>query len=135
MRIMGLPGGAILAATIVFFIWGGLWYGLFFDQLWMAGNGVSEPDFEGQSQMWMLGGVAISLISVIGMAKVLKWRGWPDIGGAIGTALVLGICFGSAVWAYNLVYLPAHDMSLFLVNIGHLILGWVVAAIVLTLVR
>lgn len=135
MRIMGLPVVAVLVATVVFFVWGGLWYGGLFHQLWMTGNRVIVADFAEQSQAWMFAGALISLVSVIGIATVLKWRGWPDLGAAIGTALVLGVCFGTTVWAYDLVYLPAHDMTFFVMNMAHLIIGWAISAIVLTMLR
>ena len=135
MKIMGLPLWGVLAASVALYFVGFLWYGLLFSDIWLKGSGYTEADFEGQSSMWMIGGFFISLFTVIGLGIVLKWRGWPDMGGAIQTALLLGVLLGGTFAAYTLIYSAEHSWPLFFVDASHLIVGWIVAAVVLTLMK
>lgn len=135
MRVYGLPVFGIIAATIAFYLWGFIYYGVLFSDAWMAAEGVSEADYEGQSSLWMIAGIFISLAAVKGMAFVLKWREWPGMGTAIFTALIMGLTFAVSVSAYELVYMPDHSWTAFIMDSVHLIIGWILAAIILTLMK
>ncbi|MGV6802527.1 MAG: DUF1761 domain-containing protein [bacterium] len=135
MRVYGLPVFGIIAATIAFYLWGFIYYGVLFSDAWMAAEGVSEADYEGQSSLWMIAGIFISLAAVKGMAFVLKWREWPGMGTAIFTALIMGLTFAVSVSAYELVYMPDHSWTAFIMDSVHLIIGWILAAIILTVMK
>ena len=122
----------VVLATLAFWVIGAIWYGVLFSDIWMAENRVIEADFEGQSPMWMMLGILISLLAVIGIGKVMAWRGVTDIGGAVMTAISLWVFFAVSFVMYDLAYLPAHSTTMFFVDIGHLLVGWVVSAAVLS---
>jgi len=131
-RIFGQNLIGVVLATLAFWVIGAIWYGVLFSDLWMAENGVIEADFEGQSPVWMMLGVVISLLAVIGIGKVMAWRGVADLGGAVMTAVILWSLFAVSFVMYDLAYLPAHSMTMFFVDAGHLLVGWVVSAAVLS---
>lgn len=135
MRIFGLPViGILVAAFVVFFI-GFVWYGLLFDQLWMQGYNLTEADYEGNSPWWMAGGFVISIAIAKAIAFVLKWNDWPDMGRAVYMAGMLGLVLGGAIAGYGYVWMPDHNLTLFLIDWGHMIITWAAAAVVLTLLK
>jgi hypothetical protein len=135
MRIQGLNVVGVLAASVAFYFVGFLWYGLLFSEAWMEAEGLTAADAEGQSPVWMAGGFLITILQVIGIATVLKWRGVSGVGKAAATALVLWFFFALPFVHYAYLYLPAHSVTLLLIDASHLLVGWVLAAIVLALFK
>ncbi len=135
MRIFGLPVIGILVAAIVVFVIGFVWYGLLFDQQWMQAYDLTEADFEGNSPWWMAGGFVISIAIAKAMAFVVRWNNWPDMGRAVYMAGMLGLVLGGAIAAYGYVWTPDHNLTLFLIDWGHMIITWAAAAAVLTLLK
>ncbi len=135
MKIFGLPLWGVLVAFVVFYALGVFWYGMFFSDIWIAGHGYTEAELEGSSPMWMLLGFPQTFAQVIGLGFILKWRGWPDLQGAVTTAVVLGICFALPFAAYQLIYSVAHSLPLFFVDASHLFVGWVASAAIMTMMR
>jgi hypothetical protein len=135
MRINGLPVWGILAGGLALWFWGFLVYGVLFTDAWMAAEKLTEADYEGNSPLWMLGGILISFATAKGLAFVLKWRDWPNIPGAIATAAIMALTFALSVNAYDLIYLPDHSWTVFFIDCFHLIVGWIIAAVVITLLK
>ena len=136
MKINGLPVWGIIAGTVAFFFWGFLVFGVLFTDAWLAANGLAADMEPGDDQgLWMGLGFLQTFVTVIGLALLLKWRGWPTIPGAIGTALIASICFAVMVTGYDLIYLPDHSWSAFFIDCFHLIIGWIIASVVITLLK
>ncbi len=140
MKINGLPVWGILVASVVFWLIGGVFYGALFTDIWIKAEGITPELIEAAEAdpmggAWMFGGFLLCVAMVKGLAFVLKWRGWPDLSGAIGTALVLWACFAVALLGYDLIYVPRHDWAGFFVDISYNLIGWVISAIILTLMR
>lgn len=131
-RLFGLNLGGVLAASVAFWFIGFLWYGVVFAEAWKIAEGVTDADVEGQSPIWMLVGFIITVLQVIGIGLVLKWRGISDIGGAVMTGLTLWFFFALAFVTYAYAYLPAHNTTLLMIDASHLLVGYVVAAAVLS---
>jgi hypothetical protein len=122
----------ILVASVAFYLVGFLWYGVLFAEAWMAAEGVSAADAEKQSPIFMLGGFLITVMQVLGLAIVLKWKGATGLWDAAKTALVLWALFALPIAAYDFLYLPAHNATLLAIDASHLLVGWVVAALALS---
>jgi hypothetical protein len=135
MRIHGFNVLGVLAASVAFYFVGYLWYGLLFSEAWMAAEGVTAADVEGESPIWMAGGFLITVMQAIGIAIVLKWRGASGVGKAAATASVLWLFFALPFSHYAYLYLPAHNATLLMIDASHLLVGWVVAAVVLALFK
>ena len=131
--MFGLKPLPVILATVAFYFVGFLWYGLIFSEVWMAGHGVSEED--AGSPLWMIGGFILTFMQVIGLGLILKWRNGSGVGAALQTAGLLWLLLALPFTLYDYVYLPGHNFTLLLVDASHLLVGWVVAAIILAVMK
>ena len=134
-KLFGVSLIAVLAAAVVFYVVGFLWYGVLFSEAWMAAEGVTAAEAEAGGPVWMAGGFLITVLQVLGLGLVLKWRGATDVGGAVMTALILWLLLALPFTLYAYLYLPAHNSTLLMIDASHLFVGWVGAAAVLALLR
>lgn len=132
-KLFGLSLVAVLVASVIFFMVGWLWYGVLFMEAWTAEMGLTEED--AGSPLWMIGGFIITVMQVIGVGLVLKWKNVADLGAAITTAVILWLVFALPFAAYGYLYNPAHSTTLLMIDASHLLVGWVVSAVVLSLIK
>ncbi|NNE40329.1 MAG: DUF1761 domain-containing protein [Marinicaulis sp.] len=131
--MFGLKPLPVILATVAFFFVGFLWYGLLFTEMWMAAEGLTEED--AGSPVWMIGGLIITFMQVIGIGLVLKWKNVSGVNDAVMTMLTLWLLIALPFTAYAFVYLPAHSLPLLMIDASHLLVGWVVSAIILTIMK
>ena len=122
----------IIVASLAFYFVGFLWYGFLFSDAWMGAHGVTAEDAKGESPVWMAGGFLITVVQVIGLAIVLRWKGAASPTAAATTAATLWCFFALPFSLYNYIYLPSHGAILLQVDASHLLVGWIVAAITLS---
>lgn len=134
-KIFGLNSLGVIAASIAFYFVGFLWYGILFPDLWMQGSGYVAEQFEGQSPVWMVGGFLITIMQVIGIGVVLRWRGAADIGGAVKAIALLWLLLALPFCHYHYLYGPIHDAGLLMVDASHFLVGWVISAVILSLLK
>ncbi len=134
-KLMGLNLIPVLAASVAFFVVGFLWYGLIFSDAWMAAEGVTKAAAESESKAWMALGFVITILQVIGIGLVLKWRNITSLTPALSTAFLLWVAFALAIVLYAFTYLPAHNSTLLMIDASHLLVGWLVSAGVLALMK
>lgn len=134
-KLFGIKLVPLILATLAFYVIGFLWYGVIFTNAWMSAMGVTEADFEGQSPAWMALGPVISLLTVIVIGKVLKWANAASIGDAVQKTLILWVGFGVTMALYALAYSPTHSTMLFLIDASHVLVGWLVAAVILAAMK
>ncbi len=132
--MFGLKPVPVVLATLAFWILGYVWYGVLFMDAWMAASGVTA-DQAGGFDVYMAGGILTTLLQVIGLAFVLKWRNVSGIGDAVKTALTLWLLFAFPFVMYAYLYLPAHDPTLLMIDGSHLLVGWLVSAIILAVMK
>jgi len=125
----------ILVASIAFYFIGFLWYGLIFSDAWMGAHGLVAEDAKGESPIWMAAGFVITMVQVVGLATVLKWKGAEEPASAAVAAAMLWAFFALPFSLYNYIYLPSHGSTLLMVDGSHLLVGWVVAAVILSLFK
>jgi hypothetical protein len=135
MRVAGHNVIAIAAASAAFWVLGALWFGVLFAEPWMAGAGLTEADFEGDSYAWMALGVVISILTVIGLSVALRWGGLPPLADALKRAAWLWLGFGLSYAMYQLVYWPQHSVLLLAVMGSYTLAGWLIAAAILAVMR
>ncbi|MBT8473539.1 MAG: DUF1761 domain-containing protein [Marinicaulis sp.] len=131
--MFGLKPLPVILATVAFFFVGFLWYGLLFTEMWMAAEGLTEED--AGSPVWMIGGLIITFMQVIGIGLVLKWKNVSGVNDAVMTMLTLWLLIALPFTAYAFFYLPAHSLPLLMIDASHLLVGWVVSAIILTIMK
>jgi len=135
MKFAGLPIVGIIVATVCYYFLEFAWYGFLFQDAWQAGSGVTPEQYAGQSGGWMALGVVAPLVQVIAIGLILKWNGWPSMGEALRKVLCMALLIGIGVGLYALVYLPQHSLALFLIDTVHYVIGWLLAAFILTHLR
>ena len=133
-KILGIPviptavGSFILLSTMF------MWYGSFFKDLFQPLMGITEEQVDAESLgIWYPMGFLFCGIQGIGIATLLKWRGWPNPLIAARTGATAAILLGAMVFTYPLVILPAHSITLFLINASGLIVAWTLAAVTISL--
>ncbi|MEX6633475.1 DUF1761 domain-containing protein [Hyphococcus lacteus] len=134
-RVLGLNLVGVLVATLAFWMVGFVWYGLVFAEIWMEANGVTAETAGAGGSLYMLGGFVITLMQVIGIGLVLKWKGVATMGAAVMTAVILWFFLALPFANYAYLYSPAHNTTLLLIDASHLLVGWVVSAVVLSLIK
>jgi hypothetical protein len=134
MRIGGHNVIAIGVAGVVFWVLGAAWFGFLFTDPWLAGSGLTEADFAGDSFAWMGVGAAIAVVTAIGLSVALRWGGLPDLKGALIRTLWLWLGFGLTGAGYAFTYEPLHSFGLLAVMGSYFLVGWLaMAAIIATL--
>lgn len=135
-KILGVNLVGVLVGSVAFFLVGWLWYGIIFADAWMSAMGYTEADFAGQNQMVsMVGGFVITVLQVIGIGLVLKWKGAASLGEAVATALLLWFFIALPFASYGYFYSIAHSTTLLMIDASHLLVGWVVSAVALALIK
>jgi len=132
-RLFDLNLVALLVASIAFYLVGFLWYGVMFMNAWMGAHGVTADN--GSGGIWMAGGFVITVVQVVGIGKVLQWRNVVSVPGAALTGLFLWALFAFPILHYAYIYLPAHSHTLLLIDGSHLLVGWVLSAVILRLIK
>lgn len=133
-KLFGLNLVAVAVASAVFYLIGYVWYGMVFSDAWMAAHGIAEAT-GGEEPIWMVGGFIVSVLQVIGLGLVLKWKGVTDPQKAVVKAAILWLCFALPLTMYSYVYLSAHDSTLLTIDSGYLLVSWAVSAIILVLIK
>ncbi len=133
-NIFGLKLIPVALATIAFWMLGYVWYGVVFMNAWMAGHGLTADDASG-FDIYMVGGILTTFVQVVGIGLVLKWRSAADLGSALKTAVTLWLVFGLPITMYAYLYLPAHNSTLLMIDASHLLVGWVVSAAIMAVMK
>ena len=137
-KIFGVSVLGIFAAAIVFYIWGFLFFAVFFDSQWMTLNGITEAAATARLKsfgpLFHLYGFAIPLAQAFGLAFIFNQTGSNKLGDCvklsviITTLIVLPILFMS--WLYN-----GRDLGAIWLDFGYLLIGFILAAAALSIFR
>lgn len=131
-RLMGVNLlGVLLAALAMFFV-GFIFYGMLFTDIWMTSRGYTPNMFEGQSGAWMGAGFLIEVVLALALGWVLKAKGVSGLGSSIGVGIAAAILFGFPLLSYEFAYGAHHSVSGLLVDWGHILVGFVAGAAVLS---
>ena len=133
-RIFGLNIIGVLASAIALYFVGFLFYGLFFADLWMGLQGVTEAQMLAADENMALGmvhGFIISLVTAIFIGLALERFGGDGMMSAIKSAVLLWAGFAVTTLAYGFVY-AMQPFMLFVLDASHLLVGFVVVAVVQT---
>ena len=134
-KLFGLNFVGVLAASVAFYLIGYLWYGVLFQEPWMAAAGIPADAQENMNPMVMIGGFVITIMQVVGIGFVMKWKGAAGLNGAVMTALALWVVFALPFATYAYLYSAAPNATLLMIDASHLLVGWVVSAAVLALIK
>ena len=152
-RVAGLNLVAVIVATIVFYAVGMVIYGFTLSELWgnemLKNHGLADPGgatLSGAELMTRLGeipgamtegmayglGFVISLVTVIGIAFVLRMAKPASLLAAMGTAFVLWLCFIATGLSYNVIY-SSESTTIYLIDLMHTLIAFLLSSAVLFL--
>ena len=152
-RVAGLNIVAVIAAAIAFYLVGMVIYGFTLTELWgnemLKNHGLAEPgaapltgeavfarlmEIPGAMDAGMSYGLGfvISLVTVIGIAIVLKMAKPASLVAALGTAFVVWLCFVATGLSYNVIY-STESVTIFWIDLMHTLIAFLLASAVLFL--
>jgi len=122
----------VIAATVAFFLFGGLWYGLLFEDAWLAAEGITQDIAEARMAetgmvQWLLFAVLITFGQAIGLLMVLHIAGAKRLPTSLKYAFWLVVTIVGPVIAYACVY-TGYPLSGFLIDFGHMLIGYLIMA-------
>lgn len=104
-RIFGLNLVGWIVTSVVFFLFGWLWFGILFDEKMMELMQYNETTVGafGKSIGMVLGFVNVAIVS-LGIGLLLKWLNVDKMGTAIKYGLIAAVCFSITTEAYGWIY-------------------------------
>ena len=153
-RVAGLNVVAVLVAAVAFYAVGMVFYGFVFMEMWgqeMLVNHGADPaaahalngtalfdelnKIPGAMDMGLAYGLGfvVSLVTTIGIASVLRIAKPASIVAALGVAFLLWVCFAATGLSYNVLY-STESKTIFMIDMGHLLVAFLLSATVLFLI-
>jgi hypothetical protein len=117
----GINWVGVIVALIVGQVIGFLWYGMIFEEQWMALQGVTAADVEAGPSMAL--GVVNQLVVAIGLGWLVSKLGTATLAGGATTGLLAGFFFAATTCAQNFIYGGA-DPGLIPIDIGYLLVAY-----------
>ena len=123
---------AVLVATVLAFVLGGLWYGPLFGKAWLAAMGKTEDDIEPSASPFVISFftalmTAVTLAWLVHALSIHGWAGGALLGlvtgvGFIATAMASDTAFCG--WGLRLFIIQAGYRVVYSVVMGALLGGW-----------
>jgi len=137
-KIFGTNLLGILAATVVFYLLGFLWYGMIFSEMWLAFNGISEADAlahaEKMGAMMYVGGILITLLQVLGLAYVLHHASASLLLTCVKIGAIIAMLLSLPIMMYAHIYEGTSHQAIAL-DFAHILVGYVISCAVLSFFR
>jgi len=137
-KIFGTNLLGILAATVLFFLLGWLWYGVIFEDMWLALMGVSkEAAAAAEAEagpMMLVWGFLITLLQVLGLAYILHHASASLLVTCVKIGAIVAVLLALPLIAYNTLYGDAPTALLGL-NFVHILIGYIISCAVLSFFR
>jgi Sec-independent protein secretion pathway component TatC len=137
-KIFGTNLLGILAATIVFYLLGFLWYGMIFDEMWLAFNGISEAEALAQAEnmgaMMYVGGIVITLMQVLGLAYILHHASASVVLTCVKICAIIAVLIALPLMLYAHIY-EGRSHQAILLDFAHILIGYILVGAVLSFFR
>ena len=126
-RIFNTSWGAVLLATIAFYMVGFVWYGFLFQDLWLAASGMTEEQTmviaENKGAMMFVWGLLLTLAQALGLLWVLNLAGAKRLAASLKITFWLFVMIAAPLLAYTCLY-GTYPLEGILMDYGHILLGW-----------
>ena len=113
----GLNWWAILAATVMAFAIGGLWYGPLFFKAWMKALGKTEDELQPAAAPFIISFCAALITSIV-LAALINTLGITMLTGGLTIGLLTGVGFIAASMASDSAFCRS-GVPLFLIQSGY----------------
>lgn len=123
---------AVIVATIAFFMFGWLWYGILLEDAWLAAEGITQEIAaarlaETGMGQWLFFALLITFGQAVGLLMVLHLAGAKRVPASLKYAFWLVVTIVGPVIAYQCVY-SGYPLSGFLIDFGHMLIGYIIMA-------
>jgi hypothetical protein len=129
---------AVLVAAIVYYILGGLWYSLLFQNKFVVLMHYTPEQLAAMQAKGDVAGLVIvgltSLLLAAALAIVMRWSRVETIGGGLAVAILLWIGFVGTSTLETVLF-ENREPGLYLINNGYHLVGMCLMAIILSLWR
>ena len=126
-RIFNTSWGAVLLATLAFYMVGFVWYGFLFQDLWLAASGMTEEQTmviaENKGAMMFVWGLLLTLAQALGLLWVLNLAGAKRLAASLKITFWLFVMIAAPLLAYTCLY-GTYPLEGILMDYGHILLGW-----------
>ena len=126
-KIFNTSWGAVLLATLAFYMIGFVWYAFLFQDIYLAASGLTAEQTEkiaaDKGIMMLVWGLLITLAQALGLLWVLNLAGAKRLGTSLKITFWLFVMIGAPLLAYNCLY-GTYPLSGILVDYGHILFGW-----------
>jgi hypothetical protein len=109
---------AVLVATVVTFVLGGVWYGPLFGRAWRSAEGQSEPQPGRQKHPALVYGLSFVLMLIAAMALAVAIGPDPNVAGSMGFGLIVGVGWVATSFGVNYLF-AGRRLALFAVDAGY----------------
>jgi hypothetical protein len=131
-RLSGVNLLGVLLAAIAMYLVGFVFYGMLFDDIYMAARGITVENMGNPEPIWMVEGFLIELVLAFGLGWVLKLKGAKGLVACVSTAVILALVVVFPVLAYVYVYGAIHSVPGLVVDWGHSLVALVLAGAILS---
>ena len=125
--------GGLLAGIIIFFT-GFIWFGLLFDELWMTSNGYTVEQIEASFSVPIFagGGLGVPMILAFAIGWLMQKAQIKGLAAALLFGAKLGLFVAGPLLTYSFIYDPVHSVADLLLDISHSLVGFILAAGILS---
>lgn len=135
--LKGVNWIAVAIAVVLLQALGFVWYGMAFSAAWtaeMQAVGITlDMSSEAQTRS-MVGGVVVTLVTVLGLAWLMGKLGADGLQGGLTTALAAWFFFSLTTQALEYLYM-SFTPTLMMINAGYQLVAFLLAGAVLGLVK
>lgn len=123
---------AVILATIVFFMFGWIWYGPVFGETWMGIEGITEADAQARLDemgmaVWLVTALLITIGQAIGVLMVIHLAGAKRLPACLKTIFWLVVTIAAPILGYASLY-GGYPLNGFLIDLGHMLIGYLIMA-------
>ena len=123
---------AVLLATITFFMFGWIWYGLLFEDVWLAAEGITQEVASQHLEeigmvTWLVSALLLTLGQAVGVLMVIHHVGAKKLPACLKAAFWLAVTIPLPLLANGSVY-DGYPLSGFLIDASHILIGYLLMA-------
>ena len=137
-KIFATSLAGILIATLVLYAIGSIWYGLLFEEPWLASAGMTKDEataiMDGLGPMMFVWGLLITLLQVLGLTYILNQSSASLLGTCVKICAIVAILIALPIMCYAHLYEGRPINGLFL-DFGNVFIGYCVAGAILSFFR
>jgi hypothetical protein len=109
---------AVLAAAVVTFVLGGVWYGPLFGRVWRTAEGQAEPQPERQKHPAIVYGLSFVLMLIAAAVLAIALEPDPTIPRSVVVGVVVGVGWVATSFGVNYLF-AGRRLALFAVDAGY----------------